>query len=271
PRSAFGTHGVSDARWVHLGLETARRALADRDTHLTDPDHMPADAVARLLHPARLDRLAAGIDPECAAGQRRAALRSGGGTVFLATADSDGQLVALIQSNYAGFGSGLVDPETGIGYQNRGAFFVLDPDHPNVLAPAKRTMHTLTPGMLLRDGRPWIAHGAMGGEIQPQIFAQFVSAMVDGGLDIATAVTAPRWAALMPDHMQPPSLTVLEAGFSSDVADGLRQRGHDVSWVAPFSPVMGHAQTVEVVHRDGSGPALAAASDPRSEGAALAW
>ena len=95
---------------------------------------------------------------------------------------------SLIESNYAGFGSGLVDPETGIGYQNRGAFFRLEPGHANSLAPGKRTLHTLTPGMMLRDGRPWVVHGSMGGEIQPQVFAQVVSAMVDGGVDPATAV-----------------------------------------------------------------------------------
>ncbi len=111
----------------------------------------------------------------------RRTLPPGGGTVYLCVVDRDGGAVSLIESNYAGFGSGLVDPETGIGYQNRGAFFRLGPGHANSLAPRKRTLHTLTPGMLLRDGKPWIVHGSMGGEIQPQVFAQVVSAIVDGG------------------------------------------------------------------------------------------
>ena len=94
--------------------------------------------------------------------------------------------MSLIESNYMGFGSGVVDPETGIHYQNRGSYFSLDPDHPNVLAPGKRTLHTLLPGMLFRgDGGPWIVTGSMGGDAQPQIHAQVVSALVDGGLDVA--------------------------------------------------------------------------------------
>ena len=267
----FGAAGVSDARWVHIGLEASRLALADREARLTDPDHMPADVLRTLLDSARLDRLAATIDPERAAQPANPGQPAGGGTIFLATADGDGQLVSLIESNYAGFGSGLVDPQTGISFQNRGAFFRLDPAHPNVLAPGKRTVHTLTPGMLLRGGRPWIAHGQMGGEVQPQVFAQFVSAVVDGGLDIATALTAARWAALMPGHMQPPSMTALESRYSADVAEGLRRRGHDVSLLEAFSSAMGHAQAVEIVGGGAGERTLAAASDPRSEGAALAW
>lgn len=267
---AFGSTGVNDARWVHIGLEAARLALRDRDAVLTDPDAMAANAIAELLHPARLDQLAAGINPERAAQHVSVSGPAGGGTIFLATADGEGNVVSLTESNCTDFGSGLVDPKTGIAYQNRGAFFSLDPSHPNVLAPAKRTVHTLTPGMLLRNGRPWIAHGQMGGEIQPQVFVQFVSAVVDGGVDIATALAAPRWAALMPGHMHPPRLTVLEMGYSDEVADGLRQYGHDVSWEGRFSSVMGHAQAIEVIEHK-AGRTLAAASDPRSDGAALAW
>ena len=145
-------------------------------------------------------------------------------------------MVSLIESNYVGFGSGLVDPETGIGYQNRGASFSLDPAHVNVLAPRKRTMHTLTPGMLFRDGRPWVVHGSMGGEIQPQVFAQVVSALVDGGVDVATAVAAPRWAADVPEHHAPPILTVLESRYHPQVVEGLRARGHDVLQRRAFDP-----------------------------------
>lgn len=267
---AFGLSGVNDARWVHIGLEAARLVLSDRDRVLTDPEAMPADAVAELLDPARLDQVAAGINPGRAAQYASGIGPAGGGTIFLATADGEGNVVSLTQSNYHGFGSGLVDPMTGIAYQNRGAFFSLDPSHPNVLAPAKRTLHTLTPGMLLRNGRPWIAHGQMGGEIQPQVFAQFVSAVVDGGVDIATGLTAPRWAAMMPGHMHPPRLTVLEMGYSKKVADGLRRFGHDVTWEGRFSSAMGQAQAIEIVEREGA-RTLAAASDPRSDGAALAW
>src|SRR4029077_14831023 len=114
--------------------------------------------------------------------------------------DADGNAVSLIESNYMGFAAGVFDRDTGVHYQNRGSYFSLDPDHPNVLAPGKRTLHTLMPGMLFRDGPsgaadsgPWVVAGAMGGDAQPQVHAQLVSALVDGGLDIRSAVSIPRW------------------------------------------------------------------------------
>jgi gamma-glutamyltranspeptidase / glutathione hydrolase len=256
----------NDARWLHIGLEAARIALADRDTQLTDPRHMPAGAVEQLLDPARLDVLAATIDP-ARVSSRPSVRPKGGGTIYLSTADGEGNLVSLLESNFAGFGSGLVDPQTGVGYQNRGAFFSLDPAHANVLAPAKRTLHTLVPGMLLRDGRPWIAHGSMGGEIQPLIYAQFVSAVVDGRLDIATALDAPRWATGHAVGSDDPTLAVIEPRFHREVEEELRQRSHRVERLEPYASAMGHAHAIQV-QPDGS---YATASDPRVEGAALAW
>jgi gamma-glutamyltranspeptidase len=261
---------VDDPYWVHLGLEIARQGLADRDKFLTDPEHMDEDDVARMLDPDRLAGIAAAIDLDHAAPIPDLAL-AGGGTIFLAAGDGDGNLVSLIESNYMGFGSGLVDPETGISYQNRGAFCRLDPDHANALAPSKRTMHTLTPGMLLRDGKPWIAHGSMGGEIQPQVFMQFVSAVVDGKADIASALAAPRWAANMERHLGPPSRAVLESRFPAALGKELERLGHHVDWTEPFSSALGHANAVELVPSDTGSVSLAAATDPRTEGAALAW
>jgi len=175
---------TDDATWVHLGLEAARLAIADRDEFLTDPEHMGEGDLETMLDPDRLARLASGVDPSQTAATPNVAMVAGD-TVFLATGDGEGNLVSLIESNWMGFGSGLVDPATGISYHNRGSLFRLDPDHVNALAPSKRTFHTLTPGMLLRDGKPWIAHGSMGGEIQPQVFTQFGAALVHNGRDIA--------------------------------------------------------------------------------------
>jgi gamma-glutamyltranspeptidase/glutathione hydrolase len=276
PPEAFDGLGVADPRWVHLGLEAARLTLADRDRLLTDPEAMVPGALDELLSARRADELAARIDPERASPPAPMTLPHGGGTVYLATADRWGGVVSLIESNYSGFGSGLVDPETGVAYQDRGAFFSLDPAHPNALAPRKRTMHTLTPGMLFRDGRPWVVHGSMGGEVQPQVFAQVVSALVDGGVDVATAVAAPRWAADVAEHYGPPSLTVIEPRFRPEVAEGLRVRGHDVHLAEPFDHGMGHCHAIELV-RDPEAPdnpartAFAAATDPRSEGAPSTW
>nr|MBA2570776.1 gamma-glutamyltransferase [Chloroflexota bacterium] len=268
-RGAFTSRGVTDARWVHLGLEASRVTLAHRDAFLSDPDAMQPGVLEWLLDDSHARDVALAIDPDRAARPTATSLPRGGGTIYLATADRWGGLVSLIESNYAGFGSGLVDPETGIAYQNRGAFFRLDSGHVNALAPRKRTVHTLTPGMLLRDGRAWIAHGSMGGEIQPQVFAQFVSSMVDGGVDLATAVSAPRWAADVERHLGPPELTILEPRFVPEVAEGLEARGHRVSFADPFDSGMGHAHAVEIVHppqEGGTAPTFAAATDPRSEG-----
>ncbi|MET1232647.1 MAG: gamma-glutamyltransferase family protein, partial [Candidatus Limnocylindrales bacterium] len=236
---AFDGHGVADAAWVHLGLEAARATLADRDRWLTDPEAMASGALEALLSPERAAAIAAAIDPDRTRAPASLGAPAGGGTVYLATADRWGGVVSLIESNSYGFGSGLVDPETGIAYQNRGASFSLDPGHVNVLAPRKRSMHTLSPGMLFRAGKPWVVHGSMGGEIQPQVFAQVVSALVDGRVDVAMAVAAPRWAADMAEHHGPPSLTVVESRYHRSVVDALRARGHDVLQRGEYDPGMG--------------------------------
>ncbi len=270
PRDGGATAGA-DARWVHLGVEAAKRALADRDAHLSDPAFVDVP-VARLLDPAYGAELARGIDPARASVPPASLAPRGGGTIWLGVVDAAGNAVSLVESNYAGFGSGVVDPATGIAYQNRGSYFSLDPDHPNVLAPGKRTLHTLLPGMLFRDGRPWVVHGSMGGDAQPAIYAQVVSALVDGGVDVATAVAAPRWSPVPPAHFAPPDLVAIEPRFRAGVLDALAAMGHRLDPRAPFDGGLGHAHAIELV--DG-GPArggtLAAATDPRSPGLPAAW
>jgi gamma-glutamyltranspeptidase/glutathione hydrolase len=132
-------------------------------------------------------------------------------------------------------------------------------------------MHTLTPGMLLRDGKPAIAHGSMGGEIQPQVFMQIVSAIVDGGLDIATALALPRWAAHSNRHLGAPDTALLEGRFDRSLGHALERVGHKVAWASDFDSSLGHANAVELVANDGGTATLSAATDPRTEGAALAW
>jgi gamma-glutamyltranspeptidase/glutathione hydrolase len=189
--------------------------------------------------------------------------------------DADGNAVSLIESNYQGFGSGVVDAETGIHYHNRGSFFSLDPDHPNVLAPGKRTLHTLLPGMLFRDGQagPWIVAGSMGGDAQPQIHAQFVSAVVDGGLDVRTAVAAPRWFVEPADHFEPPTDVHLEPRRAAGVAEALAALGHDLVPTEPFDSLLGHEHAIELVDGGPGAPdgSVAAATDPRSAGLPAVW
>ena len=274
PAAAFGPDGVDDARWVHLGIEAAKLAMADRDFHLSDPEfvEIPVHELVSKTHAAELARL---IDPDRAARPPASTLPRGGGTIYLATVDGDGNAVSLIESNYMGFGSGVVDPDTGVHYQNRGSYFSLDPDHPNVLAPGKRTLHTLLPGMLFRDGErgPWIVTGSMGGDAQPQIHAQVVSALVDGGVDVATAVGAPRWFVDGEAHFAPPVHVRAERRFAPKVLDELERLGHPLTRTIPFNGALGHAHAIELV--DG-GPAevngsVAAATDPRSAGLPAVW
>jgi gamma-glutamyltranspeptidase/glutathione hydrolase len=274
PPSAFGADGVADARWVHLGIEAAKLAMADRDRWLSDPEFL-AIPVQRLTSKAYAADLARSIDPAHAARPPAATNPRGGGTIYLATVDAAGNAVSLIESNYMGFGSGVVDPSTGIHYQNRGSYFSLEPDHPNVLAPRKRTLHTLLPGMLFRSGerRPWIVTGSMGGDAQPQIHAQVVSALVDGGVDVATAVGAPRWFVDGEEHFAPPVNVRAERRYPATVLDALEAMGHPLRRTIPFNGALGHAHGIELVN---GGPAedggsLAGATDPRSAGLPAVW
>jgi gamma-glutamyltranspeptidase len=271
---AFGPNGVEDARWVHLGIEAAKLAMADRDTWLTDPAFLDIP-VERLISKDYARELAARIDPARASRPPASTNPRGGGTIYLATVDAEGNAVSLIESNYMGFGSGVVDPDTGIHYQNRGSYFSLDPAHPNVLAPGKRTLHTLLPGMLFRAGerRPWIVTGSMGGDAQPQIHAQVVSALVDGAVDVATAVGAPRWFVDGEAHFAPPVNVRAERRYPAAILDELEALGHPVTRTIPFNGNLGHAHGIELVDGGPAAPegSLAAATDPRSAGLPAVW
>jgi gamma-glutamyltranspeptidase/glutathione hydrolase len=261
--------GEPDATWMHTGIEASKLAMADRDAHLTDEafHDIPLD---RLLDKSYAAELAARIDPRRASTPPASTAPRGGGTIYLATADADGNAVSLIESNYAGFGSGVACPDTGVHYQNRGSYFSLDPSHVNVLAPGKRTLHTLLPGMLFRDGErePWVVIGSMGGDAQPQIHAQVVSNLVDRAMDVQGTVAAPRWFVEPAQHFAPPVEVRAEPRFAPGVLDALRELGHPVSETGPWDSSLGHCHAIELV---AGGPAsadgsLAAATDPRSAG-----
>ncbi len=178
---------------LHAQIEAVKVAWSERDRCVADPDRGLADPV-ELLSSGHAAWLASRLSPERA--QRFVPTnRPGGGTVYLCAADADGMMVSLIESNYMGFGSGIMGGSTGIMLQNRGAYFSLDPSHPNALRPRSRTLHTLMPGMLLRDGAAEVAFGAMGGDGQPQTMVQLVQGLVDDGLDPQAAVDRPRFVA----------------------------------------------------------------------------
>ena len=239
---------------AHLQIEAVKTALHDRGTFLTDPDHMTVTA-PELLAKERISRLAASIDPGRAA-PWPPMVPAPGGTAYLCAADGDGVCISLIQSNFMGFGSGVVLPTYGINLQNRGAQFSLDPDAANVIAPGKRTLHTLIPSLALRDGRPWLVFGTMGGDGQPQTHLQFYS-RIAAGQDLQEAITAPRWV------VSPEDGTVkIESAADPSVPAGLRNLGHTVEVLGPRENVMGHAHAIRY---DATG--YAGATDPRTEGA----
>jgi gamma-glutamyltranspeptidase/glutathione hydrolase len=232
-------------------------ALADREMHCTDMDHMKLH-VSELISKHWADARRGEIDLERASTPvpGRAAV---GGTIYLCAADESGMLVSLIQSNYAGYGSGVTVPGWGINLQNRGAFFSLDENHINVMAPSKRTMHTLMPAMAFRDGDPWLVFGSMGGDGQAQTHLQVFDRIIDDGRDIQDAITAPRWVVSPQDWS-----VMLESRFSDEVVSGLAARGHNVATVDAYDNGMGHAHAIELI--DGG---YACATDPRAEGAAV--
>jgi len=272
-REAFDGGSVGDATWIHRAIEAAKLAMADRDAHLTDPAFRDVP-VERLLDKARAAELAAGIPRDRATHPAPSPNPPGGGTIYLAVVDGEGNAVSLIESNYLGFGSGIVDPATGIHYQNRGSYFSLDPGHPNVLEPRKRTLHTLLPGMLFREpDRPWIVAGSMGGDAQPQVHAELVSGLVDGGLDIRAAVAAPRWFVEPDAHFAPPDAVRVEPRFPAAVLATLAAMGHDLRLAAPFDGGLGHEHAIELVEGGPGSPegSVAATTDPRSAGLPAVW
>jgi gamma-glutamyltranspeptidase/glutathione hydrolase len=250
------------ADYVHLLVEATKLAFGDRDRWLADPDAAPVP-VDRLLDPAYLRERAKRIRADVAA---QAPVPSGvGDTVACVAADAAGNCVSLIQSLYHEWGSGVVAGETGVVLQNRGAFFSLDPAHPNALAPGKRPFHTLTPFMWLRDGQPGLVAGTMGGEGQPQTLAAVTTRVLDAGRDVQAAVEAPRW--LYGRTWGAPTRALsLEGRFGARVAADLEERGHPVTVLDGWSDTLGHAQAI---WRDPATGLLTGGGDPRADGPAL--
>ena len=246
------------AERLHAQIEAVKVAWSERDRCVADPERGLTDPSV-LLSEEHARRLASRLAPQ-EAHQFMPTNPPGGGTVYLCAADAEGMMVSLIESNYMGFGSGIMGGSTGIMLQNRGAYFSLDPSHPNTLAPRARTLHTLMPGMLLRDGVAEAALGAMGGDGQPQTMVQLVTGLVDDGLDPQAAVDRPRWVAQTEAPGGPLGPLTVEA-VGAALLDGLRQRGHEVSAVDARTPLMGWAQ---VIRRRPDG-GYEAGADPRAD------
>ena len=257
--------GDAQAAYYHLMVEAAKQAFVDRDAWIADPEFSPVP-VADLLAKSRGQAQAAAINLERALSPQ-SIQPVGGGTVWIGTVDGSGNAVSLIQSLYFDFGSGIVADGTGVLVQNRGSAFSLDPAHRNALAPGKRPFHTLNPPMALRDGRPELIYGTMGGEGQPQTQAALVTRILDLGMDVQAAIDAPRWL-YGRTWGQPTAALSLEARVPEGVIRDLRVRGHDVRIVGPWEDLMGHAQAIWIDPRTG---VRHGGADPRGDGIASGY
>ncbi|WP_050469667.1 gamma-glutamyltransferase family protein [Herbaspirillum chlorophenolicum] len=256
----FDRLGVAEAdgfAHIHGLVEATKRAFILRNRHVTDPAHMSVDAADWLLAEA-LDREAAHIHPQRAAPWPHPA--KPGDTIWMGAADAQGRVVSYIQSIFWEFGSGVVVPDTGIVWQNRGASFTLD-DGANQLQPGKLPFHTLNPSLArLNDGRT-LAYGTMGGEGQPQTQAAVFTRHVLFGQNLQAAVSAPRW--LLGRTWGDVSTNLkLEGRVPEATVDALRRAGHDVQVVDDYTDMMGHAGAV-CVHPGG---VIEGATDPRADG-----
>jgi len=252
-----GPAPFDDVEGVHRQIEAMKIAIQAAFTHFADPAAMKLSPEA-LLEPGSIDRAAASIGPQ-ASSLPPVALPVSHDTVYLTTADASGMMVSFIQSNYQGFGSGIVIPGTGIAMQNRGLGFSLDPDHPNCMGPGKRPFHTIIPGFVTVRGEPKLAFGVMGGHMQHQGHFQMVQRIFDHSENPQAASDAPRW------HVYPDFSIALETGFSEAVARGLVEKGHSVRFV-DTEHLFGGAQLI--LKTEGG---YVAGSDHRKEGHAAGF
>ncbi len=258
--AGFDGADADDPHVIHLAIEAMKLAFTDVFQYVGDPQAMKSH-VNELLDPAYLAQRAKTISRSHAGEPRFGALKPGG-TVYLAAADADGRMVSYIQSNYMGFGSGVVVPGTGISLQNRGSGFTLEPGHVNQVGPRKRPFHTIIPGFATdAGGGPLMAFGVMGGFMQAQGHVQMALRVLHYGQNSQAAADAPRWRLLTGRKVS------IEPGMSARTIETLRGLGHDLVIDEPGSdPAFGGAQLI-LRTKDG----YIAGSDPRKDGQAVAF
>jgi gamma-glutamyltranspeptidase/glutathione hydrolase len=241
----------------HLQIEAMKLGFADAYHYVADTEHVEVP-VAGLLDPAYLAGRHALIGDKARVPE--AGRPPGGGTVYLCSADRDGMMVSFIQSNYHGFGSGVVVPELGISLQNRAAGFTLEPGHANEAAPGKRPRHTIIPAFITRDGQAVGPFGVMGGEMQPQGHVQVVSSMLDHGFNPQAALDAPRWQLM--DGLD----VAVEPGLDEKLLAALAARGHRP---LPAADRLSFGRGQIIMRLDDG--VYAAGSEPRADGAAVGY
>ena len=204
--------------------------------------------------------------PDSGGGSRRKRRKSCGmpsnsDTVYLCVADADGMMISFIQSNYMGFGSGIVVPGTGIAMQNRGCGFTLEPGHPNLLAPGKRPYHTIIPGFITQNNTPLSVFGVMGGDMQPQGHVQVILGLIDHALNPQAAIDAPRVRVLKERRV------AVESSLDPEVIRDLSNLGHQIDVAAEASGFGGG----QIIWRDPETGVFISGSEPRKDGMAAAW
>lgn len=263
--------GDNTADYYHLMAEATKLAFLYRDEWVTDENHMkrkPEELIAKeigkeLARQIQFDRVSPALERQ----ESLPLFKENKDTTYMCAVDAEGNACSLIQSIYHEFGSGFVPEGTGFILQNRGSFFELDPSHPNSLKPGKKTFHTIIPAMMLKDGKPFMLYGSMGGEGQPQTQAAIATRVVDFGYNIQQAIEAPRW--LHGKTWGEDSKTFkLESRISKEITDELDNRGQLVERVEDWDPSMGHAQGIVIDRQRG---VLSAGADPRGDGIGLSW
>ncbi|MFC4557762.1 gamma-glutamyltransferase [Virgibacillus kekensis] len=242
----------------HKQIEAIKLAFADGQTHVTEEDRMKVTS-EEMLSDAYAKQRRHLIGEEAI--QPEAGDPSSSGTVYLATADSEGNMVSFIQSNYMGFGSGVVVPGTGIALQNRGHNFSMESSHVNALEGGKKTYHTIIPGFLTKDNQPVGPFGVMGGFMQPQGHVQVMMNTIDFGLSPQAALDAPRWQWMKDKTVE------VENRFPHHLAQLLAARGHDIK-IALEPNSFGRGQ---IIWRDPETGVLAGGTESRTDGAVSAW
>lgn len=248
----------NDADQMHKQIEAMKLAFADGLHYITDINAMSVEPTELLSdeYSAKRAKLITDQAQQHCHGDPKAS-----GTVYLATADHEGNMVSFIQSNYMGFGSGIVVPGTGIGLQNRGHTFSFDPEHANYLQPKKRTFHTIIPGFITYQGAAIGPFGVMGGFMQPQGHLQVAMNLIDFKLNPQAALDAPRWQWMKGNHV------AVEPMMPSHIVQALMERGHDIT-VSPDCSSFGRGQAIL---REPGSAVLVGGTESRTDGAVIAY
>ncbi|ACA16996.1 Gamma-glutamyltransferase [Methylobacterium sp. 4-46] len=255
--SGFEVGALPDVDRVHLFAEACKQAYHHRDALFADPVAARVP-VSHLLSEAWRASARGAIDMARAQAPILWPEVAHADTVYLCVVDRDGNAISLINSIFQGFGSGILAPESGVLLHNRGFSFRVEPGHPNTIAPRKRPLHTIIPGMLMREGRAVAPFGVMGGHYQAMGHVELLTGLIDRGLDVQEALDVPRSFAYGGG-------LELEAGFSEASAAALAARGHAITRVAV---PLGGGQAIWIDHARG---VLCAGSDPRKDGSALGY